>query len=67
MWEERDEREREREREVDSIDLPSVLRRWKCVLMLLERKRERFVQVVVAGVDGDDRETTDIFHSIRKA
>lgn len=45
VWEERD--EREREREVDSIDLPSVLRRWKCVLMLLERKRERFLQVVV--------------------
>lgn len=55
------EREREREGAVDSIDLPSVLRRWKCVLTLLERNRERekerFLQVVVAG---DDRETTDI-------
>lgn len=33
--------ERERARAADSIDPPSVLRRWKCVLMLLERNRER--------------------------
>lgn len=55
-------RESEREGAVDSIDLPSVLRRWKCVLNVVgteSRERERFLQVVVAG-DGDDRETTDI-------
>ena len=39
-------REREREGAVDSIDLPSVLRRWKCVLNVVgtesrERERER--------------------------
>ena len=47
-------REREREGAVDSIDLPSVLRRWKCVLNVVgtesrEREREREIPAGCSG------------------
>lgn len=42
-------REREREGAVDSIDLPSVLRRWKCVLNVVGIERER---KILAGCSG---------------